>query len=370
MTRGQMTDHANQGQEASQKSGNNSRRSYITLPRIISIKSKGFFEIPGVLKELGTGRNGLCICDITTQDIAGNTIRDILEEEDINVAFFNIDEADGKTVDRATKFIESRGFDFVMGVGGGRPIDVAKTSSHRARATFISVPTAPSHDGVASNIASILTDKGRVSINAHPPHAVVTDINVIARAPHRLVASGCGDVISNMTAILDWKLGRDTRDESYSRYASAISQMSYNILRNNIRLVKTGSVAGSHLVMDALVASGMAMSIYGSSRPASGGEHLITHALNRISGTQALHGELCGVSTIFTMYLHEGDWKMVKKLLTSCGAPVTLDHLGVTEDEFIRAVEEAPALRPKRFTILHQQLRQERIRKIVREIGI
>ena len=111
----------------------------------------------------------------------------------------------------------------------------------------------------------------------------------------------------------------------------------------------------------------MAMSIYGSSRPASGGEHLISHALDRISGSRALHGEQCGVATIFTMCLHEGDWKEIKKILASVGAPTTIQQLGASEEEFIRAVQLAPTLRPDRLTILHQELSRKRIREVIEE---
>jgi len=346
---------------------NNNHRPYITLPRIISIKNDAFGDLPGFLRLMKTGKTGLCVCDRVTRKIAGNTISGILEDEDFTLEFYEITEADKETMDAVSGHVKEKDFDFVMGVGGGRPIDIAKTSSFSTNRFFISVPTAPSHDGIASNIASIRFDNERVSINAHPPHCVVADIKLISQAPYRLLASGCGDVISNTTAILDWKLGRDTRNENYSRYASAISQMSYTILKRNVNLVKPGSSAAPHLVMDALVASGMAMSIYGSSRPASGGEHLISHALDRISKSRALHGEQCGVATIFTMCLHEGDWKEIKKILASVGAPTTIQQLGASEEEFIRAVQLAPTLRPNRLTILHQELSRKRIKKVIEE---
>lgn len=353
--------------EPIKKLNDNHPKPYIVLPRIISIKKDAFFDLPEFLSQLRAGRDGLCICDSLTKEIAGRKVEEVVVSSNFTLDFYEISDADIPTVKEVEKYIKTKGFDFIIGVGGGRAIDVAKITSFHTANFFISVPTAPSHDGVASNIASIRSNKGFISMKAHPPHCVVADINIIATAPHRLVASGCADVISNMTAILDWKLGRDTKNENYSRYASAISQMSYNILKRNIKLVKPNSVAGVHLVMDALVASGMAMSIYGNSRPASGGEHLISHALDRIAKTPALHGEQCGVATIFTMYLHEGDWKEVRRLLSTVGAPVNLEQLGVTKEEFIKAVQLAPRIRPNRFTILHQNLAKERIEKVLEE---
>ena len=56
-----------------------------------------------------------------------------------------------------------------------------------------------------------------------------------------------------------------------------------------------------------MISSGMAISIAGNSRPASGSEHKFSHALDMIAPKPALHGEQCGVGTIMMMYLHGGD---------------------------------------------------------------
>ena len=64
----------------------------------------------------------------------------------------------------------------MLGVGGGRPIDVAKCASFNLKMPFVSVPTAASHDGIVSSRASIINDKGRKeSLGAQPPLALVAD---------------------------------------------------------------------------------------------------------------------------------------------------------------------------------------------------
>src|SRR3989441_4139936 len=90
--------------------------------------------------------------------------------------------------------------EFALGVGGGCSIDVAKCASFKAGVPFVSVPTAASHDGVVSSRASIQKDGEKVSLAAQTPIAVIMDTGVIAESPFRLLASGCGDIISNLAA--------------------------------------------------------------------------------------------------------------------------------------------------------------------------
>jgi glycerol-1-phosphate dehydrogenase [NAD(P)+] len=94
------------------------------------------------------------------------------------------------------------------------------------------------------------------------------------------------------------------------------------------------------------------MSIAGSSRPASGSEHKFAHALNRIAPGKALHGELCGIGTIVMMYLHGGDWEMIRDALLSVGAPTRADEMGIGPDTVIDALISAHEIRPERYTIL------------------
>ena len=90
-------------------------------------------------------------------------------------------------------------------MGGGRPIDIAKQAGFNKNIPFISIPTAASHDGFGSARASIRRDGRKTSMQAIPPIAVVADTEIISKAPKRLLGAGVGDIISNQTAVLDWK---------------------------------------------------------------------------------------------------------------------------------------------------------------------
>jgi len=118
------------------------------------------------------------------------------------------------------------------------------------------------------------------------------------------------------------------------------------------------------------MASGMAMSIAHSSRPASGSEHLFAHALESIAPGKALHGEMVGVGTIMMMYLHGGDWKRIRDALRMIGAPITARELGVEEEDIIWALTHAHKMR-KRYTILGMRgLTKEAARKLAQITGV
>jgi len=194
---------------------------------------------------------------------------------------------------------------------------------------------------------------------------VVADTGIIAQAPHRLMASGCADVISNYTAILDWELAHRLRGEQISEYAIALSKMTAEILVKDANLIKPGQEEAAWIVVKALVSSGVSMAIAGSSRPASGGEHKFGHALERLMPGAALHGEACGLGSIMTMYLHGGDWREIRSSLARIGAPTTPQQLNIPDEIVVEALMKAREIRPERFTILDMGLTRQSAEHLV-----
>ena len=261
--------------------------------------------------------------------------------------------------------------DYVVAVGGGKTIDIAKYSAFKSDSEFISVPTVLSHDGIASSRVSMTNSKGIASMDAIAPIAIIMDTEVIANAPYRFLASGCGDTIAKNTAVLDWELAYRLGKEDKSEYACALSLMSAKMVMDSADLIRTGSEEGVRLVAKALMGSGVAMSIAGSSRPASGSEHLFSHALDSISPGVALHGEQVGIGTIMMMYIHGGDWKAIRNFLLRIGTPVTATELGIDGERIIKALTKAHLVRPERYTILGETgLSEVAARRVARRTEI
>jgi glycerol-1-phosphate dehydrogenase [NAD(P)+] len=335
---------------------------WMQLPRDVVIGHDVFEQIPSVCEDLKLGKSVLLISGKGTMNIAGHKVCEILSK-DYCVKPFIAEDISVSIIKKGQK--AASGMDFVIGIGGGRVIDTAKIVSYNLDLQFISIPTAASHDGIASSRASVPTIEGHASLDAQPPIAIVADTGIIASAPHRLLAAGCADVISNYTAILDWELAHRVKGEPLSEYAIALSRMTAEILVKNAHLIKPHQEQSAWFVTKALVSSGVAMSIAGSSRPASGGEHKFSHALDKLAPGKALHGESCGIGTIISMYLHGGDWRGIRTSLKSIGAPVTPADVGIDDAVAVEALLLAKTIRPERFTIFDMGLTRESAQNLV-----
>ena len=335
---------------------------WMQLPRDVVIGHDVLRQIPAVCRDLQLGTSALIISGKSTMDLAGERVQKFLADG-YSVTLF-LAETISPSVIREGE-AAAGDVDFVIGVGGGRVIDTAKIVSYNTDRQFISVPTAASHDGIASARASLPTMEGHASLEAQPPIAIVADTGIIAAAPHRLLAAGCADIISNYTAILDWELAHRVKGEPMSEYAMALSKMTAEILVKNAHVIKPHNEESARFVTKALVSSGVSMSIAGSSRPGSGGEHKFSHALDRLAPGKALHGESCGIGTIISMYLHGGDWRSIRASLKMIGAPTTPADVGIEDSVAVEALLMAKTIRPERFTILDMGLTRESAQKVV-----
>ena len=335
------------------------------LPRMVVTGPGVLDQIPAIIAELDIPERGLLVCDTNTLKIAGNQVIDYLEAGGHPMQRVEIKGANIEELERVESFSED--IDFLVGLGGGRPIDIAKQAGFNKNIPFISIPTAASHDGFGSARASIRRDGLKTSMQAIPPIAVVADTEIISRAPKRLLGAGVGDIISNQTAVLDWKLAGQKAD--YSEYAAALSEMAAKLVENDIDKVASGEEEGVRLVVKALISSGVAMSIAGTSRPASGGEHKFSHWLDSNYDTPALHGEQCGLGSIVTMFLHGGDWEKIKNTLRTVNAPINSRELGIDDGVVLKAFLNSKEIRPQRVTILDKS-NQKQIEEAVLTTGV
>ncbi|CDG64998.1 MAG: glycerol-phosphate dehydrogenase [Methanobacterium sp.] len=341
----------------------------VKLPREIHSGPGVIKETGSICKDLKLKGKVLVASGPRTMKVAGEKVISSLQEHDFDVETIIIDSPSTEAVETVQDLMKNTSA--VLGVGGGKVIDVAKMAATKAGSHSVSVPTAASHDGISSPRASIKNEKGNISLKAEPPMGVIADTQIISQAPFRLLASGCGDIISNYTAVLDWKLSHRLLNDEYSDSASALSLVTAEMLIKSAGHIKEGLIESAAIVVKALISSGMAISIAGNSRPASGSEHKFSHALDLVAPKPALHGEQCGVGTIMMMYLHGGDWEFIRDTLKAIKAPVNAHELGIEPEYIIKALTIAHTIRKERYTILGDRgLTEAAATKLARKTGV
>jgi len=332
-----------------------SRMHSMELPRKVVVGGEILESVGEVCLELGIKGRILVVTGSKTYRVAGKAVLDSLADTGLEALHIKVEEASEKAVRKTEKILRDGRHSAAVGVGGGKVIDVTKLASARVGIPFISCPTAASHDGIASPQASLHDGESLSSVKAQSPLAIIADIEVILKAPYRLLASGCGDIIAKFTAVRDWWLAHQLRGEYYGDYAANLALMSARLVAGNAKLIREGSEEGVRTVVEALISCGVAMSIAGSSRPCSGSEHLFSHALERVAPGKSLHGERCGVGTIMMAHLHKLQWRRIKAVLKMIGAPTTSSELGVEGVDVVKALTIAHKIRPERYTILGER---------------
>jgi glycerol-1-phosphate dehydrogenase [NAD(P)+] len=286
---------------------------------------------------------------------AGPTVRSKVEKE-VNSAlgggadWVTVYSPDMPNVERVMK--KASGSGCIIGIGGGKSIDVGKLAAYRKGLPFYSVPTSASHDGISSPFASIRGLDRPFSVKARPPHGILADVDIIAASPVRLLAAGCGDLVSKMTAVRDWQLAHRKTGEYYGGYAANLALMSASVIIEGSRRIGAFKTEGVHELVEALISAGVAAGIAGSSRPCSGAEHLFSHYLDLSAPGVGLHGEKCGLGTIMMAKLQRLDWRLVRSALQNVHAPTTAEEIGITDTQVAGALLHAGSIRPERYTVL------------------
>jgi len=322
------------------------------LPRKILIGENNISGIGEFLAGLSNPRKVSLVSGDKVRKITDKKISSSLTDSGIKYVWHRSTSNDEASANKTLSEIKKDKSDLIIGIGGGRSVDIAKMIAYNLKKSFVSIPTSASHDGIASPFVSIRGDKP-YSIIATAPLGVFVDIAILKKAPRRLLASGCGDLMAKVTAVRDWELARDNVGEYFGTYAANLASMSAKIVIDNSKDFKKNPDV--RMIVEALISSGVAACIAGSSRPCSGAEHLFSHAVDHLKPGVGLHGEKCGIGAILIAKMQGQDWKKIIQMLKNVGAPTTAKEIGLESDVLAQALTIAQSLRPERYTILSQK---------------
>ncbi|HET7643775.1 MAG TPA: sn-glycerol-1-phosphate dehydrogenase, partial [Nitrososphaeraceae archaeon] len=323
------------------------------LPRKILVGNNLISELGNFIRDINNGISTVVV--ISGESIKNNfenKIKGSLDSYGIKNYWFIRKEASFDAVSKITSDIEKLNLDLILGIGGGKSVDVGKMIAYSLKKPYLSIPTSASHDGISSPFVSLKGSNKPHSLKVNTPIGVLADIKLISEAPTRLLSSGCGDLIGKLTAVKDWELARDEKDEYFGTYSAHLAKLSADIIMNKSKELLINE-NGVRTIIEALISAGVAAGIAGSSRPCSGSEHLFSHALEYITdGKCGLHGERVGLGTIIMARLHDMDFEAIISVLENVKAPIKASQINVTEKEIVQSLIMAQDLRPERYTIL------------------
>lgn len=256
----------------------------------------------------------------------------------------------------------------IVGLGGGRTLDVCKYAAYISKTPYLSIPTTAANDGLASPIAVLKRkDDKPKSLGSAMPAMVLIDTEVIAKGPIQNIKAGIGDTISNYMALLDWKFAVSKGKDMMNGYAYLMSRSSLDALMKT--QYQTICPEFIEVLVNSLVLSGIAMDFAGSSRPVSGSEHLFSHALDYYSDRKNLHGLQVALGTVAVLKLINHPSKEVINYLKRFEVDVNPANMKIDEQTFVYCMQHATAMRSNRYTYLHEiDLSADRLKSVYRKL--
>lgn len=336
---------------------------YIAIPTILKIGKDTLNELGAYLKEKEL-TNAVVYFGNGLIDLFGQGIIDELKKDGINVMeYIELDTVKIEDIIQLAFNIDSK-CQVIIGIGGGKVIDTAKYAAYLRKLPFISIPTSASSDGFSSASASLLVNGRRTSVPARMAYGIIVDTSILKSAPSKFIYSGIGDMVSKITALYDWKYEAQLGYSQMNDCAVMVAKKAVNsFVRTPFESIQD-EVFLKELV-DSLAMSGIANEIAGGSSPTSGSEHLISHALDKMLERPQLHGVQVGIATYVMSKVQDHRYVRINSVLEKTGFWDYVSTLNLDVNDYIKAVDMAPSIKPHRHTYLHEEEYREKAKDIL-----
>lgn len=262
-----------------------------------------------------------------------------------------------KEVERLKRHCEHNSTDLIIAIGGGKVLDIVKRVSYLTNINHLSVPTIISNDGLISPISVIRNELGKTeSIPGMMPMGVIIDLDIIMKSPIEYIRAAAGDILSNISATNDWILAHRANRETMNDIGFHLSKSA----ACSLLYFKTKELNDKpfiRMIVQGQINSGIAMSLAGSSRPCSGSEHLISHAIEYLELTKSvLHGNQVASISLFTLFLQDKLTAVHLDYAVATGVVLDFTDLLINRsEEILKTIfRKAKEMRPGRYTVLDQ----------------
>ena len=274
-------------------------------------------SLPQIIgQDCGDARHVAIVADVRTWDVCGRQVEEVLKKAGINTARILVPDrpnAGPMCDDGAVAWVveQLRGVqpDLVVAVGSGVINDLSKWAAFQLAIPYLVVATAASMNGYSSANVAPTIGGVKMLIEARAPVAVLAEPRIIEQAPAEMIAAGFGDTIAKHQSTADWVMNRSLSGEYYCRFCAGIVTRLEPLYLDHPEDIRNGGPEAVEGLFQALFWTGMAMTLMGTSVPASGGEHLFSHTLDMIAEIRGerhdLHGRQVGLGTVLSAALYQ-----------------------------------------------------------------
>lgn len=321
------------------------------LPSIFHVQSRALEDVEAILDAHGLSTNrALVLCGRTQSRQIAEAIRPQFTAADIEI----VSDYSEYEVKRLHSVAQAARSTLLIAVGGGGVIDVAKRLSKCCDVSCLVIPSIVSNDGLMSPISVLKTnDEHWESLPAAMPIGIIADLDIVVGAPRRYLRAAGGDLLSNISATSDWRHIVERGD------GPRMNDIAFHLSRNSAEALihwENCDLGDPEFIRNLIVAqiySGIAMSIAGTSRPCSGPEHLISHALDELELTpNVLHGVQVGSACLFILHLLDELTFEVQRFARAMQIPALWTDLLPVGEPVEQVLARARKVRPDRRTIL------------------
>ena len=279
--------------------------------RKVILETGALESIPALIQEQGY-KNVFLVFDVNTYAIAGEKLETLLKTQNICFSSYTFsDEAlvpDEYAAGRLFVHVDPA-CDLLIGIGSGTINDLCRYVSFKLGKEYFIAATAPSMDGYASNVTPLIVDDMKITYPAHVPAAIIGDLDILKNAPMTMISAGVADILAKIVCIMDWKAAHLFYGEYACDDVIELVDKSVQDMISQLDKIAERSPVTIQKVMEALILSGIAMSYIGNSRPASGGEHQMSHYWEMkflfLKKPAILHGTKVGVATVGVLHMYK-----------------------------------------------------------------
>ena len=320
------------------------------------------------------GKTALLIGDTHTWPLAGDRAKALLESAGLTVNTYVFSRRDHYLTDESAigelLVALPQQTDLIVTVGSGTMNDVSRAVAVRCRLPWIIIGTAPSMDGYASSTSAIIMGDEKRSVPLGSPYGIVMDTRLLVTAPDEMLSAGIGDVLGKYVTLADWRLAAREGREHYCETIAEMIETACRRCQEGCDDVLRRDPAAIGDMTDTLVMAGVAISMFGTSRPCAGSEHQLAHVWEvdavRRGGPSPLHGNFVGLGTIASILLYQAaaeacglqdlqstlpEAETISDILHRAGSWASKESLGIDCSSFEQAFTHAARTNP-RYTIL------------------